>query len=74
MRLNDKKLTTFLLSLEGAGAVFAGIYLAAYLGGLPSTAVLHSEPVFRILLFIFGSVLLVLVLSALIFAALAKEQ
>jgi hypothetical protein len=74
VRLSDKKLAAFLFSLEGAGAVFAGIFLVAYLGGLPSTEVLHSEPVFRIPLAIFGAALLVLVLSALILAALTKRD
>lgn len=71
---SSKKVTAFLLTLEGTGAVFAGIFLAAYLGGLPSTNVLHSEPVFRIPLAIFGAALLVLVFSALILAALAKKD
>jgi hypothetical protein len=71
---SSKKVTAFLLNLEGTGAAFAGIFLAAYLGGLPSTNVLHSEPIFRIPLAIFGAALLVLVFSALILAALAKKD
>ena len=74
MRLSDRRTATFLFALQGVGAVFVGIFLAAYLGGLPSTAVLHSEPVFRIPLFIFGVVLLVLVLSALVLAVLSKKD
>jgi hypothetical protein len=74
MRLSDRKLTVFLLMFEGAGAVFAGIFLAAYLGGLPSTNVLHSEPAFRIPLAIFGAVLLILLFSALVLAAFAKKD
>jgi hypothetical protein len=71
---SSKKATAFLLTLEGAGAVFTGIFLAAYLGGLPSTNVLHSEPAFRIPLAIFGAAFLLLVLVALILAALAKKE
>jgi hypothetical protein len=74
VRLSDKKLTAFLLTLEGAGAVFAGIFLAAYLGGLPSTNVLHSEPAFRIPLAILGAALLILVFSALVLSALTKKD
>jgi hypothetical protein len=74
LRLSDRRTATFLFALQGVGAVFVGIFLAAYLGGLPSTAVLHSEPVFRIPLFIFGAVLLVLVLSALVLAVLSKKD
>ena len=54
--------------------MFVGIFLAAYLGGLPTTAVLHSEAAFRIPLFIFGSVLLFLVLSAFVPVVLSEED
>ncbi len=74
MNLSDKQITRFLFAAEVLGVVFVGFFLAAYLGGLPSTAVLHSEPVFRIPLAIVGAVLLVLVLSALIVVALAKRN
>lgn len=74
MRLSDRRVVTFLFVLQGVGAVFVGIFLAAYLGGLPSTAVLHSEPVFRVPLIIFGGVLLVLVLGVSVLAFLSKER
>lgn len=73
MRLSNRRIVTFLFVLQGVGAVFVGIFLAAYLGGLPSTAVLHSEPVFRVPLIIFGGVLLVLVLATSVLAFLSKE-
>jgi len=63
-----------LFAVQGIGAVFVGIFLAAYLGGLPTTAVLHSEPAFRIPLYILGVTLLVLVLSALVLAVLSKKD
>jgi uncharacterized iron-regulated membrane protein len=62
---NNKKITTLLFALQGVGAVFVGIFLAAYLGGMfmtPSTTVLHSEPAFRIPLTILGVILLILIL------------
>lgn len=74
MRLTDKQTAKFLFAVQGIGAVFVGIFLAAYLGGLPTTAVLHSEPAFRIPLTIFGVVLLVLVLSAFVLAGLSKND
>ena len=74
MRLSGKQLATFLLTAEAVGAVFVGIFLAAYLGGLPTTAVLHSEAAFRIPLFIFGAVLLVLVLIGCVLAVLSKKD
>ncbi|MBM4400619.1 MAG: hypothetical protein FJ045_01575 [Crenarchaeota archaeon] len=74
MRLSDKQITTLLLAAQGVGAVFVGIFLAAYLAGLPSTAVFHSEPAFRIPLAVFGAVLLVMVLSASVLAVLSKKD
>ena len=74
MRLTDKRISTFLFATQGVGIVFIGIFLAAYLGGLPSTNVLHSEPAFRIPLTILGAVLLVLVLSTVIIAAFSKKE
>jgi hypothetical protein len=77
LKLNDKRITNFLLAVQGVGAVFVGIFLAAYLGGLimtPSTTVLHSEPAFRIPLTIFGIVLLVLVLAAVVLAIYSKKD
>ena len=63
-----------LFAVQGVGAVFVGIFLAAYLAGLPTTAVLHSEPAFRIPLTIFGVVLLVLVLIGCVLAVLSKKE
>lgn len=74
MRLSDKQINAFLFAAQGVGAVFVGIFLAAYLAGLPSTAVFHSEPAFRIPLTIFGAVLLVIVLSAAVLAVLSKKK
>ena len=74
MRLTDKQTAKFLFAVQGIGAVFVGVFLAAYLSGLPTTAVLHSEPAFRIPLYIFGVVLLVLVLSAFVLAGLSKND
>jgi hypothetical protein len=74
MGLSEKQIRTFGFVIQGVGAVFVGVFLAAYLGGLPSTVVLHSEPVFRIPLFVFGAVLLILVLTATILSLLSKKE
>ena len=74
MGFNEKQVTKLLYATQGVGAVFVGIFLAAYLGGLPSTAVLHSEPAFKIPLIISGAVLLVLVLSTVILAVHSKKD
>jgi hypothetical protein len=62
MQITEKTVNVILYTTEGLGAVFVGIFLAAYLGGLPSTNVLHSEPAFRISLMVFGAVFLGLIL------------
>jgi Tfp pilus assembly protein PilN len=59
---------------QGIGAIFVGVFLAAYLSGLPSTSVLHSEPAFRIPLYIFGVVLLVMMMVAAVLAVLSKKD
>lgn len=74
MELNDKRVANFLLAIEGIGAVFVGIFLAAYLAGLPTTAVLHSELALRVPLAIFGLALVFLVLSCLVVAILRKND
>ena len=61
-------MTKFLFVLEGVGIVFVGIFLAAYLGGLPTTAVLHSEPAVRFSLTVIGLAFLVLILATSILA------
>jgi hypothetical protein len=73
LQLGGKRISIFLFVTQGIGTVFVGIFLAAYLGGLPSTNVLHSEVAFRIPLTLLGVVLLVLILATIIVAAF-KER
>jgi hypothetical protein len=63
----------FLVGVEALSAVFTAIFLLAYLGGLPTTAVLHSLDVFRYPLFGLGAVLLVLICGAALVAALKRR-
>ena len=77
MEQTNKITHTLLFAIEGVGAVFVGVFLAAYLGGMfmtPSTTVLHSEPAFKIPLIVFGVVLLVLVLAVVILAASSRKK
>jgi hypothetical protein len=74
LKLGDKQLTKFLFAAQGVGIVFVALFSIAYLGGLPTTAVLHSEPILRIPLAIFGGLLLVLVMSALVLTGLTKKE
>ncbi|XES76530.1 MAG: hypothetical protein ACBZ72_10140 [Candidatus Bathyarchaeia archaeon] len=69
MNLNQRQVTRFLFAAEGVGAAFVGVFLAAYLSGLPSTAVLHSEPAFRVPLAILGGLFLLFVAVAGVLAA-----
>ena len=55
--LNDGQISKFLFVFEGIGVVFLGIFLIAYLAGLPTDAVYHSDPSLRLLLSVFGIVL-----------------
>jgi hypothetical protein len=74
LRLSDKRISNFLFVTQGVGAIFVGIFLVAYLGGLPSTNVLHSEAAFRIPLTILGVVLIVLVLAIVVVAAFERKN
>jgi hypothetical protein len=67
-------MNSFLFAAEGVGAAFVGIFLAAYLAGLPTTVVYHSEPAFRIPLSTLGAFLLVMVFVAFVLAALSKKE
>jgi len=58
----DKKTLTLLYVFEGLGLALVVIFLIAYLGGLPTTNVLHKYLAFRIPLGVLGA--LVLALSA----------
>lgn len=71
---NNKRLNVVLWSLEGVGAVFVVIYLAAYLGGIPTTSTLQNQPSFRIPLTILGVILLVLILATVVLAAISRPK
>lgn len=60
LKVDDGKIAKFLLATQGVGIVFIGIFLAAYLAGLPTTAVLHSDPAVKLALAVFGSAFLIL--------------
>jgi uncharacterized membrane protein YphA (DoxX/SURF4 family) len=68
MQNTSSSISKFLYVIEGVGAVFVAFYLVAYLAGLPTTNVLHSEDAFRYPLFSLGIVLLVMILGAVVLA------
>jgi hypothetical protein len=74
LRFDEKQISKVLFVTQGVGAAFVAIFLTAYLGGLPGTTVLHSEPTFRNSLFILGIVLLVLIAATSLLAVFSKND
>lgn len=64
----------FLFAVQGVGIVFVAIFLVAYLGGLPTTNVLHNEPAFRIPLALLGCVFLVIMFATVILAVFSRKE
>ena len=77
LKLTNGQLKGFLFATAGMGAVFVGLFLTVYLLGLkdlPDDMVYHSEPIFRTLLSIFGSLLIAIVVIALILSVIMKKK
>jgi hypothetical protein len=75
--INDKTVSTALLALEGIGAVFVGLFLAVYIGGLfvvPQTTVFHSVPEIKLTLAVLGVLLLAAILVTVVLAMLKRKQ
>jgi hypothetical protein len=73
MKIDDGRINKLLIAAQGIGVVFVGFFAAAYLFGLPTTNVLHSELAIRIPLAILGAILLFFVLiPSLVIAYLEK--
>jgi hypothetical protein len=62
LHLNDNQVSKFLFVFEGIGAIFAGAFLVAYLFGLPTDVVYHSDLTLRLVLSIFGGILVLFIL------------
>lgn len=74
MQLNDNQISKFLFVFEGIGAVFTGAFLIAYLLGLPTDVVYHSDPTLRMILSIFGGILVLLILLSVVVLRGAKHK
>jgi hypothetical protein len=72
--LNENQISKFLYAFEGIGAIFAGAFLIAYLSGLPTDVVYHSGPTLRMILSLFGGLLIILVIIGLLISALNKKK
>jgi len=64
--LNDGQISKFLFAFEGIGAIFTGTFLVAYLLGLPTDVVYHSDPTLRLVISIFGGIFVLLIFLAII--------
>ena len=74
--MENNGLTKFMFVLEGVGAVFVGVFLAAYLGGLfvvPQTTVFHSVFAVKMTLAILGGILLAMILIVALEAVLKRK-
>jgi hypothetical protein len=74
--MKNKSVTTALFILEGVGAVFVGLFLAVYLGGLfvtPQTTVFHSVPEIKLTLAVLGVILLMVILATVILAIYKRK-
>ncbi len=72
--MNESQISKFLYTFEGIGTIFAGSFLLAYLSGLPTDVVNHSDPTLRMVLSLFGGVAIILVLIALLILAINKNK
>jgi hypothetical protein len=72
--LNESQISKFLIAFEGIGTIFAGAFLIAYLSGLPTDVVYHSDPTLRMILSIFVGLLIVFVLLAFLISVMIKKK
>jgi hypothetical protein len=74
LQLPNNGIEKYLYVVEGVGAVFVAVFLVSYLAGLPTTNVLHADPILRSSLFGLGAALLVLILVGVVLAALNRRR
>lgn len=72
--MNESQISKFLYTFEGIGVILAGSFLIAYLSGLPTNVVNHSDSTLRIVLSIFGGVAIILVFAGLLISKFTKRD
>ena len=72
--MNESQISKFLYTFEGIGVLLAGSFLIAYLSGLPTDVVNHSDPTLRIVLSIFGGVAIILIFAGLLISKFTKRD
>jgi sugar/nucleoside kinase (ribokinase family) len=73
LKLTSQPITVFLYTTQGVGIVFVGLFLSAYLAGLPTTDVWHSDPTVRLALTCIGVAYLALTLAGAILALIKRK-
>ena len=82
MKITEKQTNIFLFAAQGVGAIFVGIFLTAYFGGLleayiadlPLTNTFNSDPTFVVSQSVIGAILIAFVVVALVLAAIIKQK
>ncbi|KON33564.1 MAG: hypothetical protein AC479_04000 [miscellaneous Crenarchaeota group-6 archaeon AD8-1] len=72
--MNENQISNFLIIFEGIGAIFIGAFLTAYLLGLPTDIVYHSDPALRMILSLFGGLFIVLILIGLTISKINRKK
>jgi hypothetical protein len=72
--MKRKQITRFQYIVQGTGAVFVAVFLAAFLLSIPTTSVLHGQPFYHYLIGVFGGVFVILVLVSLVLSFVVKPS
>ena len=72
--MNENQISNFLIIFEGIGAIFIGAFLTAYLLGLPTDIVYHSDPTLRMILSLFGGLFIILILIGLTISKINRKK
>jgi len=70
----ERQLKWYIFLVQGIGAIFYGVFSAAYILALPSTKVLSGEPVFKVPLTIFSILFVILILFSLAIGAAYRRK
>lgn len=70
----NRRLVMFLFFVQVIGAIFYCVLSAAYFLPFPSTQVLIGEPIFKLLLSVFGGLFLVFTLISIVVFKISKKH
>lgn len=72
--MDENQISSLLVAFEGIGAIFAGAFLLAYLLGLPTDVVYHSDPNLRLVLTIVGGIFVLLTFVTIVVFMRTKKK